>query len=205
MSTVLYDDSGRRQIYCDLKDIQDRAFAYTKEDIEKADAVIATNINFSRPLLRLAKEAGKLVATDVHVLADPNDPYNREFMESADILFLSDEAIRGNPEDFIRELERRYGNRIIVMGRGAQGSLLYLKDEDAFVYQGAYHFGPTKNTVGAGDAFFGAFIHFYIHGESPREALALASAFAGIKVMSDGAGNGFVTEAEVRSALALKN
>ena len=106
-SVVLYDESGRRQVYCDLKDIQERAYEFDPSLINKADIVAATNINFSRPLLKLAKAAGKKLATDVHVLSDIGDGYNREFMEVADILFLSHEGIWGDRRAFISALEAR--------------------------------------------------------------------------------------------------
>lgn len=37
---------------------------------DDCDVVIACNINFNRDLLKKAKEDGKLIATDVHVLGD---------------------------------------------------------------------------------------------------------------------------------------
>ena len=76
-SVVLYDPEGKRQIYCDLKDIQETAYDFTPELLEGIDLVAACNINFNRPLLRLAKQAGKVIATDVHVLSDIHDGYNR--------------------------------------------------------------------------------------------------------------------------------
>lgn len=205
MSSILYDETGRRLIYCDLKDIQMRVCPFEEKEVEEADIVIATNINFSRKLLSIAKKKKKLIATDVQVLRDPDDEYNVDFMKSADILFLSDESIQGRVEDFIYELEKRYKNRIIVVGRGAEGSIMYQRKGDTFTYQPAYHLGEVKNTVGAGDAFFAAFVHFLNKGEKAEEALALASVFAGIKVCSDGASNGFVTEAKVREAINKLN
>ena len=92
-SVVLYDPAGKRQIYCDLKDIQDQAYEFDAAVLDGIDLVAACNINFNRPLLHLAKKAGKIIATDVHVLSDIHDGYNREFMEHADILFLSDESV----------------------------------------------------------------------------------------------------------------
>jgi ribokinase len=120
-SAVLYDGEGKRQIYCDLKDIQETAYGFTPEICEDVELVAACNINFNRPLLHAAKAAGKTVATDVHVLRDLYDDYNREFMENADILFLSDEGIGEHYRDFIAELESIYHNRIIVLGRGSKG------------------------------------------------------------------------------------
>lgn len=95
-SVVLYDGEGKRQIYCDLKDIQETPYDFPEDICRDADVVAACNINFSRPLLRQAKELGKTVATDVHVLSDIRDEFNREFMACADILFLSDEGIPGD-------------------------------------------------------------------------------------------------------------
>lgn len=92
-SVVLHDPEGKRQVYCDLKDIQEAAYPFARELVEKADLVAACNINFNRPLLHLAKALGKTVATDVHVLGNIEDDYNREFLECADIVFLSDEGL----------------------------------------------------------------------------------------------------------------
>ena len=40
------------------------------------------------------KADNKIIVTDVHVLADINDDYNRDFMQHANILFLSDELAK---------------------------------------------------------------------------------------------------------------
>ena len=82
-SVVLYDHEGKRQIYCDLKDIRETLYDFTPARLDGIDLVVACNINFNRPLLRLAKEAGKVIATDVHVLGNIYDDYNREFRLSA--------------------------------------------------------------------------------------------------------------------------
>ena len=117
-SAVLYDETGRRQIYCDLKDIQETPYEFERSILDGTDAVAACNINFSRPLLELARASGKLIATDVHVLSNIDDEYNRSFMEHADILFLSDEGIPSGKRDFVKTLGARYHNRVIVLGRG---------------------------------------------------------------------------------------
>ena len=118
-SVVLYDESGRRQIYCDLKDIQETSCDFSEQIVDEADAVAACNINFSRPLLEMAKSKNKLIATDVHVLSNIDDDYNKQFMEYADILFLSDENIPYSKHDFIRNLGARYHNSVIILGMGA--------------------------------------------------------------------------------------
>ncbi len=196
-SVVLYDSDGRRQIYCDLKDIQETAYAFNASVLEGIDLVAACNINFNRPLVHLAKQAGKIIATDVHVLSDIHDEYNREFMEHADILFLSDEAVGDGYRDFLMQLADAYPCRIIVMGRGAQGAAIYLRETGQIIDMPAVSVGTVVNTVGAGDALFSAFLHYYTKGLAPLDALQRAQVFAANKITVSGASNGFVAEQTV--------
>ena len=196
-STVLYDESGRRKIYCDLKDIQETAYDFDGLDLSPYRAVIACNINFSRPLLHKAKAAGIPIATDVHTLSDLHDGYNREFMANADLLFLSDEAIPCAPEDFLHAIAREYGNQIIVLGCGSKGAVMYVRDEDKIYRQSAANIGTPVNTVGAGDALLSAFVSLWCEGLSPAECLRRAQLFAAAKIRHSGAANGFITRSEL--------
>ena len=196
-SVVLYDPDGKRQIYCDLKDIQETAYAFNASILEGIDLVAACNINFNRPLLHLAKQTGRIIATDVHVLSDIYDEYNREFMEQADILFLSDEAVGDNYRAFMEQLADAYPCRIIVMGRGAKGAAIYLRDTGELTEMPATSAGTVVNTVGAGDALFSAFLHYYTKGLAPLDALQRAQIFATHKITVSGASNGFVSEQTV--------
>ena len=200
-SVVLYDESGRRQIYCDLKDIQESSYPFGEETVEGADIVVACNTNFNRPLLTMAKAMGKIIATDVHVLRDIHDAYNRDFMEAADILFLSDEGIGDDYRGFLLELARTFGNPIIVLGRGSKGAAMYLAKSDQILEQPAAYVGPVVNMVGAGDALFSAFLHYYAKGAMPEEALRRAQTFAAAKITVSGAANGFVDEQRLESLL----
>lgn len=193
-SVVLYDEEGKRQIYCDLKDIQDMAYDFERELYEDCDVIIACNTNFNRSLLTKAKEAGKLIATDVHVLGDINDEYNKAFMESANILFLSDENIKTDYREFLMTIENKYKNDIIVLGMGKKGALMYVKQEDEFYEMPAVTVGEVVNTVGAGDALFSSFVHYYTKGFSPIECLKKAQIFASYKIGFDGAAVGFADE-----------
>ena len=198
-SVVLYDGEGRRQIYCDLKDIQETEYGFDAGTCEDADIVAACNINFNRPLIRQAKAAGKRIATDVHVLSDVQDGYNRDFMEAADILFLSDEGIGEDYRGFLWALAETYGSEIIVLGRGSRGAAMYLRQENRILEIPAVTVGPVVNTVGAGDALFSGFLHFLAGGHEPAEALIRAELFAAAKIGVSGASRGFVAEDCVES------
>ena len=200
-SVVLYDRTGRRQIYCDLKDIQETSYGFSPEQVADADIVVACNINFNRELLCIAKKMGKLIATDVHVLGNVWDDYNREFMECADILFLSDEAVGEDHYGFIEALEDTYHTPVIVMGRGSKGTLMYLREDNWFHEMPAAHVGDVVNTIGAGDALFSAFLHYYAKGYDLVDCLKRAQVFAAAKIRVSGASRGFVTEQEIEEML----
>ena len=209
-SVVLFDQSGRREIYCDLKDIQERRIDISlfENELDSSDAVVCCNINFNRELLHEAKRRGKLIATDVHVLSNIEDDYNREFLESADIVFLSDEALPCPAEEFISALKNRYGMKIIVLGQGANGATLFERASgsaqdavDSIVHFNCVPCPNVVNTVGAGDALFSAFVHFYAKGFSAHESLKRAQIFASHKISFNGASIGFLSEGEVESRI----
>ena len=194
-STILYDPSGRRAIYTDLKDMQERRVpAEVFDRYADADAFCLCNINFARDLLPRAKATGKPIFCDVHCLSDVHDGYNADFMRYSDVLFLSDENIRGREETFVRELAAAYPCSVIAVGMGERGALLYERSSDSFSLSPAVSTRPVVNTVGAGDALFSAFVHFYVSGRSAREALDLACRFASYKIGESGASRGFLSE-----------
>lgn len=202
-SVVLYDGEGKRQIYCDLKDIQETEYDFEANICDDVDVVAACNINFNRKLLQLAKEAGKTIATDVHVLSDIRDEYNKDFMQYADILFLSDENIGDDYRSFMMELAQTYDVKIIVLGRGSKGAAMYIKEQGGILELPAVSVGEVVNTVGAGDALFSAFIHYFAKGLDPVEALKRAQLFASKKIGTNGASNGFATEKEIEALYAV--
>lgn len=202
-SVVLYDDGGKRQIYCDLKDIQEKTLSCDENMLKDCDLVVTCNINFNRTLLSEAKKRNILVATDVHVLSDVHDDYNTDFMSNADILFLSDERLPCDAKDFLLQLKKLYNNRVIVLGQGEKGAMLYDKDTDAFYRLEAVHNDKVVNTVGAGDALFSSFLHFYHKGISAVESLKRAEIFASVKIGSNGASVGFVDESAIEKIYCM--
>ena len=193
-STVLFDPSGRRKVYTDLKDMQERRIpAEVFARYADADAFCLCNINFSRGLLPLAKATGKPVFCDVHCLSEVHDSYNADFMRMSEVLFLSNENIRGREEAFVVGLAAEYPCAVIVVGMGEHGALLYERGR-GFTAVPAVCTRPVVNTVGAGDALFSAFVHFYLAGRTAEEALGLACRFASYKIGESGASCGFLSE-----------
>lgn len=203
-SVILYEPSGRRQIHTDLKDIQEQIYPIEQFDAALVDCDLAVlcNINFSRPFLARARQAGVPVATDVHTIRDLADPYNSDFMAAADILFMSDEKLPCPPEAWARQVQERYGTAVIVIGLGAAGALLAVKADGFMGRVTAVYTRPVVNTIGAGDALFSAFIHSYSQNQDPYAALRQAVVFASYKIGETGAAQGFLTAVELEDWLA---
>ncbi|MBR3281096.1 MAG: carbohydrate kinase family protein [Clostridia bacterium] len=196
-SIVIYDSEGKRKIYCDLKNIQESSYPASFIFDTDYDIAILTNVNFSREFFSTFKEKGIKIATDCHVLKDINSKYDKEFLENADIIFMSNEGIKGNEESFMRSLINTYNQEIIVISMGAQGSMIYDRIADEISFVKARTVRPIVNTVGAGDALFSAFIHFFVQGDEPVDALTYATYFASYKIGANGGGEGFLTEDEL--------
>ncbi len=197
-SAILYDPEGRRQINVDLKDIQEQIYPQALFEEAAAGCQLAAlcNINFSRPMLALARRRGMIIATDVHTISNLDDPYNADFMRAADILFMSDEALPVSPEEWAIAVQGRYGNQIVVIGMGVQGALLAVKGEEP-VHLPAVETRPVINTIGAGDALYSCFLHEYRKSGNPYRAIRKSVVFASFKVGESGAAAGFLNDADL--------
>ncbi len=193
-SVILYDSHGRRQIHTDLKDIQDQVYPPLQAEpaLTGCDVAVLCNINFSRPLLVKAHRMGKPIATDVHAINHLEDDYNRDFMQFADILFMSHERLPLAPEEWLRAVLVRYPARIVVIGLGENGCLMGDRDTGEVCHIPAVNTRPVQNTIGAGDALFAAFLHAYFQGDSAQTALHKAVVFASYKIGAVSAADGFL-------------
>jgi acarbose 7IV-phosphotransferase len=198
-SVILYDGEGRRQIHVDLKDIQETAYPpdLFEQAMMDSQVLVMGTVNFARPFLVKAHRSGKLVATDVHTIADLEDDYNRDYMQFAQILFMSHEKIPAAPEAWARQVMARYGNEIVVIGMGAKGCLLAVRKDNFFERIPAVVTRPVVNTIGGGDALFSAFLHATAAGEDPYTAIRKAGVFASYKIGAVSAADGFLSAEEL--------
>ncbi|MDQ3930892.1 MAG: carbohydrate kinase family protein, partial [Chloroflexota bacterium] len=158
-SVILFDKQGRRQVNTDLKDIQEQTYPIERfqaalETTGPHDVAVLANINFSRPFLPVAQEAGNIIATDVHVISNLEDKYNADFMRHANILFMSHAGLPCPPEEWAHRVTDRYGTEIVVIGLGAEGALLSVKSQGLLERLPMVRTREVVSTVGAGDALF---------------------------------------------------
>ncbi len=200
-SAILFDENGKRKVFCDLKNIQDMVLPYSlvKDKIKDADGIVICNINFNDELIHKAKETEKPIFTDVHVLSNIDDEYNKRFLENADIVFLSDEGISGNHEDFLISIWEKYKNKAIVLGQGKAGAMILDGKTRCVTSIKSVNTRKVVNTVGAGDALFSSFVHFYLKKQKPVECLKKAVTFASWKIGESGGAKGFIPENDLEN------
>ena len=198
-SVIVFDETGRRQIHVDLKDIQEQVYPIEQfeQALHRCSLAALCNINFSRPFLARARQAGKLVATDVHTIASLDDAYNQDFMAAADILFMSDEQLPLSPEEMARRVWDRFGAEVVVIGLGSKGALLAARQDHILERLPAVATRPVISSIGAGDALFSCFIHYYAKTRDPYLSLQRAMVFASYKIGETGAADGFLDEASL--------
>lgn len=113
-------------------------------------------------------------------------------------LFLSGER---EPEAICRALNRALPRCAVVLTLGEQGSMYY--DGDKLLAQPAYK-AKVADTTAAGDTFTGYFLASLLRGETPAQALNLASRAAAIAVSRKGATASIPLAAEVEAADLLE-
>lgn len=114
-------------------------------------------------------------------------------LRMSDILKINDEEIRivadllsldGDDEQVCRKLIDTYSLRLVILTKGAQGSVVVTSDE---VFSQPAGKVQVIDTVGAGDSFTAAFVHAYLQGLPITQAQKLANDTAAIVCSHKGA------------------
>lgn len=194
-SVVLHEPGGERMICTDLRGLPQavyppEAFA---EALHGADWAVITNIGFARPLLAVARDAEVPVAADVQTIDDLDDDYNRDWMAAAQVLFCSHERLPVPPRPWISMVQERYRTPVVVVGCGAGGALLGVRERGEIRHVPAVAPRGVTSTAGAGDALAAAFMHVYAATGDPQAAIEWAVVFAGYAVGAEPGESAFLT------------
>ncbi|CAM3935276.1 sugar kinase [Deinococcus frigens] len=138
-------------------------------------------------LLRAARDAGVRVSLDVNhrrlLLADDRaiSMYG-EALALADIIFtaMRDASLLGG----VPGLRALNTQALIVVTHGARGSEAHLPGGEVICQPAFAASGPGR--IGRGDAFAGGFLHAWLGGAAPAEALRYATACAALKTTLSG-------------------
>ena len=197
-SVVLYC-KGQKQTFEDVKDIRTAEYDYDlfESQIKDKYMVLISNCNFCRPLIGLAQKYNKPLAVNVRSMRAEKIEQKKDFLSAADILYISDDDLDSDPYDCINECREKYNPQIMVMGIGARGVILYTREDNSVLEYKSVKTNEVVNTVGAGNALFSAFLHYYVKTGDAKESIKNALLFASYKIGFVGTTNGFMTEEQI--------
>ena len=154
---MMYRD-GRRRNFFDGKGSMD-----VTPDLEMCRAVLARarlahfNIeNSARYLLQPARDLGVVVSCDIQDVTTLDDPYRRDFIAAADILFFSATNL-ADPAAMIRACLEARPQQIVVVGTGSRACALGVTEGIRFFAPVALDL-PIVDTNGAGDGLAVGFL-----------------------------------------------
>ena len=198
-SVVLYKTSGKKQIFEDVKDIRtvEYDFDLFERQIQDKDMVLISNCNFCRPVLALAEKYNKPIALNVRSMRAEKIANKADFLAAADIVYISDDDLEGDPYDCINECRKKYDPEIIIMGMGDRGVILYMREDNSVIEYKPVKTYEVVNTVGAGNAIVSSFLHYYVKTKDARDAIKNALLFVSYKISFVGTSNGFMTEEQI--------
>lgn len=197
-SVILYA-KGQKQTFEDVKDI--RTVPYDLDiltrQIQDKDMVLISSCNFCRPIIELAKKYEKPLAVNVRSLRKEKEIQKADFLKAADILYVSDDDLDEEPYDIIDNCRKKYDPEIMILGIGKNGVILYTKTDNSILEYKPVKTNEIVNTIGAGNALFSAFLHYYVKTKDAKESIKNALLFASYKIGFVGTSNGFLTEEQI--------
>jgi ribokinase len=192
---VLYDKMRKQQIFEDLKDLRENVYdmSMVAPIAESCDMMVLANANFCRPFAKAAKEHRKPIAVNIRNYNREKEKYNKDFLEPAKVLYFSDDTLTEDPYEFIDRIASTYKTEIIILGQGSEGLILFDKTQDLRVHYKTVKTNEVVNTIGAGNALFACFLHYYMENGDSVNAIKNALLFASYKIGYMGTSNGFMT------------
>ena len=204
-TAVIMYANGEKQIFEDVKDI--RTVEYDRmlfeRQIQDKDMILISDCNFCRPLIDLAKRYDKPLAVNVRSLSREGSKPKADFLQAADIIYASDDDMECDPYECINECREKYDPEIMIVGVGSRGVILYTKKDNSILEYKPVKTEEIVNTVGAGNAMFSAFLHYYVKTGDAKEAIKNALMFAACKIGYVGTSRGFMTEEEIEQWKSL--
>ena len=159
--------------------------------------------NWARRLLPLARELGLVVACDLQDVVDPADPYRRDFVDAADILFFS-AANHADPTPLMAHFAAGRPERILVAGLGARGCALGVGGV-VRIFPPVALDAPVVDTNGAGDSLAVGFLSSYVlDGCSLEEALQRGQIAARHACTLRGTSDGLITRRQLDDLFAQR-
>ncbi|MDQ6787404.1 MAG: carbohydrate kinase family protein [Acidobacteriota bacterium] len=201
---IIDERNGERTVIWE----RDKLLAFSVEDTPVEAAKLGKVLHFTPHdtqacllLAKAAKAAGAIVSIDIdNIFAGVE-----ELLPEVDIFISSAEFPEklvgvSDKKESLREINRRFGCRIVGMTLGEKGSLIFCENQFIETVGFAVPNG-CKDTTGAGDSFRVGFLYGLLKDESVENAAKMANAVAALKCRALGARNALPNVSELSELL----
>jgi sugar/nucleoside kinase (ribokinase family) len=172
---LMDDAGGRLSIYAHPATFEPAVDLPALESLAAAhDHVVVNILNYARRLLPALRAAGREIWCDVHDW-DGHAAYHADFVEAADRIFLSADAL-DDPKGTMERLVDA-GKRLVVCTFGREGSLA-LTAERTWIRVPAVPGVEAVDSNGAGDAYFAGVLFGHTRGFPVERALRAGAVVA---------------------------
>jgi acarbose 7IV-phosphotransferase len=187
-TNLIADDGARLSIYTHYSTFDAAVDVQAVlAELPLHDVVLLNIANYARRLIAPIKQAGRELWIDVHDW-NGHDGYHRDFVDAADVLFLSSERLP-DWRDVMASLIAAGGKRLVVCTHGAHGATA-VTASGQFVEVAAHRVREVVDSNGAGDAFMAATLHGMHSGRDLNESLAFAALAGALCVQCRGLASG---------------
>lgn len=145
----------------------------------------------------MPKKYNKPLALHIRSLREEKIAHKEDFLAASDILYISDDDLDEDPYECINVCREKYDPEIIIVGIGEKGVILYTRADGSVIEYKPVATYEVVNTIGAGNAMFAAFLHYYVKTGDARDAIKNALLFVSYKINFVGTSNGFMTEEQI--------
>jgi sugar/nucleoside kinase (ribokinase family) len=152
--------------------------AQVEAEMSRCDVLALNIINYCRHLIPLAKQYGKPIWCDIHDY-DGKNPYHQDFIDAADYLFMSSDAMR-DYRAFMQAMIDA-GKRLVVCTHGKAG-VTALTAAGEWLETPALTSYQQVDTNGAGDACFAGYLYGHAQGYPAARCLQLGVVAGGLTV-----------------------
>lgn len=168
----------------EVKDIKE-------EYVKNSDVIIATScgknsFQIYKRLFELSKKYNKFFVFNPSISVIRRERNLLKIFKDAELIILNDEEAKEITKkkslNLAAKVLLKHFKRVIIT-LGKKGAIYF--DEKNKIFQKAYKV-KVVSTIGAGDSFTSAFVHYYFKTRNIAEALKFANAYAAINVMNFG-------------------
>ncbi|MGV1004244.1 MAG: carbohydrate kinase family protein [Candidatus Nanopelagicales bacterium] len=172
-----------------------------QQALRGADLVFASLSNWARGVVAAARAGGIPVAVDLQDVRDPADPYRRDFIAAADLLFASAAHI----PDPLAAAQGWFATgpaSVVVFGRGPAGALAVSRDGRVLAQPPPGVDLPIIDTTGCGDSLACGFLDGYLFGGLSLEEALRRGQLMALVTASQVGGDELATSAELAALRA---